>query len=281
MSESTVSDTVAQLLSVLEVERVDDDEFTAWNPPQPLNRFQQTLFGGQVAAHAMRAAMMTIEAPHFPHSFHGYFLRPGKNDASTTLRVDRIRDGASFTTRTVVALQDDEPIFSLTASFHKDEPGGDFATPIAPDIPQPDEIPTDDDATSVWGVDTPFERVEAPEYSHTRLSPAPRRAMWIKVREPLPDDPVLHTCLLTFMSDMGLLAAIRSARGPWEKIGMAASLDHAMWFHRPARADEWLLFDISARAVFGSRGLGTGTMHTADGTHVTSISQEGLVRLND
>jgi acyl-CoA thioesterase-2 len=270
---------VQNFLSVLEVEQLEPDLFRAWNPPVPVNRFQQTLFGGQVAAHALRAAIATVDQPHVPHSFHGYFLRPGKNDAPSMLRVDRIRDGKSFTTRTVVALQDDEPIFSLTASFHKDEPGGDFVTPIASDVPLPDQIPAEpDQMAELWG-DSPFERVEVPEYSHIRMSPQPRRAMWIKLRSRLPDDPSLHACILTFLSDMGVLAAVRTAHGPWDRVGMAASLDHAVWFHRPGRADEWLLFDVSAKSGFGSRGLGIGTLHALDGTHVATISQEGLVRL--
>ena len=274
-------DAVEHFLSVLEVERLEDDLFRAWNPAIPVNRFQQTLFGGQVAAHALRAAIATVNPDHVPHSLHGYFLRPGRNDAFSMLRVDRIRDGKSFSTRTVVALQDDEPVFSLTASFHKDEPGGEFITPIAADIPPPGELVDDLDLHHLWGVEFPFDRLEVPEYSHTRMSPEPRRAMWIKLRSPLPDDPTLHTCVLTFLSDMGVLAAVRSAHGPWDRIGMAASLDHAVWFHQPARADEWLLFDVAARSGMGSRGLGTGTLHTATGDHVATIAQEGLVRLSD
>jgi acyl-CoA thioesterase-2 len=134
----------------------------------------------------------------------------------------------------------------------------------------------------LWGgVEFPFERLEVPEYSHTRMSPAPRRAMWIRLRKELPDDPGLHTCVLTFLSDMGVLAAVRAAYGPWDRMGMAASLDHAVWFHQPARADEWLLFDVSAKSGMGSRGLGFGTLHSIDGTHVATIGQEGLVRLGN
>jgi acyl-CoA thioesterase-2 len=270
-----------QFLSMLEIERLGADEFRAWNPPQPKNRFQQTLFGGQVAAHSLRAAIATVDADHVPHSLHAYFLRPGKNDASTTLRVQRIRDGKSFTTRTVVALQDDEPIFTLTASFHRDEPGGDFATPIATDVPGPDELADCQTEMSLqlWGEDSPFERLEVPEYSHTRRSPTPRRAMWIRTRERLPDDAALHACIITFLSDMGVLAAVRAARSGTEMPSMAASLDHSIWFHRPARVDEWLLFDVAAKASASSRGLGIGTMHTLSGVHAASVAQEGVVRL--
>ncbi|MBV9484876.1 MAG: thioesterase family protein [Frankiaceae bacterium] len=279
--QATGADAVEQFLSVLEIERIGTDEFRAWNPPQPKRRFQQTLFGGQVAAHALRAAIATVDAEHAPHSLHAYFLRPGKNDASTTLRVERLRDGRSFSTRTVVACQDDEPIFTVTASFHKDEPGGDFATPIATDVPGPDDLADSQTELSrtLWGEDSPFERLEVPEYSHTRQSPTPRRAMWIRSRAALPDDPGLHACVITFLSDMGVLAAVRAARSGSERPAMAASLDHAVWFHRPARADEWLLFDVAARSSASSRGLGIGTMHTLGGVHAVTVGQEGLVRL--
>jgi len=277
--EPAARSAVDRFLAVLAVEQLENDVFRAWNPPQPNNRFQQSLFGGQVAAHAMRAAVSTVEPAHLPHSLHGYFLRPGRNDAETLLHVQRIRDGRSFTTRTVVATQDDEPIFTLTASFHRDEPGGDFATAIAPDVPLPDDIARDGPVFDPWGEDSPFDRVEVPEYSHARMSPVPRRAMWIRVRADLPDDPGLHAAILTFVSDMGVLASVHAARGGSGIPSMAASLDHAVWFHRPARADEWLLFDVAARSSAGSRGLGIGSMHTADGRHVASISQEGLVRL--
>jgi acyl-CoA thioesterase-2 len=150
---------VQRFLSILELERLDQDLFRAWNPPRPMPNLQRSLFGGQVAAHAVRAAAMTVEAAHRPHSLHGYFLRPGKDEAPTILRVERLRDGASFTTRGVTALQDGEVIFSLTASFHKDEAGGEYATVIAPDVPMPaDLLAGGAPEQTLWGVDSPFER---------------------------------------------------------------------------------------------------------------------------
>ena len=267
---------VSKLLSVLELERLDRDLFRAWNPPQPGGR-QHALFGGQVAAHALRAATLTIDAEHHPHSLHGYFLRPGKDDAATILRVDRIRDGRSFTTRTVVAQQDGEAIFSLTASFHKDEPGGQFQTSIDPEIPTPEVLlARGDQSPDWWGADSPFERVEIPaEY----LGGRPRRAMWVRTRGRLPDDRGLHACVLTYISDMGVVGAIRAALGRLDHHGMGASLDHSLWFHRQVRADEWLLFDVESRANAGARGLGIGSLHAADGTLGVSIAQEALVRL--
>jgi acyl-CoA thioesterase II len=267
---------VSKLLAVLNLERLDRDLFRAWNPPQPGGR-QHALFGGQVAAHALRAATLTVDAEHHPHSLHGYFLRPGKDDAPTILRVDRIRDGRSFTTRTVVALQEGEAIFSLTASFHKDEPGGEFQTPIDIGVPSPDELLADGAETKDWwGVDSPFERIEIPQSSY---GDRPRRAMWIRTRGQLPDDRSLHACVLTYISDMGVVGAIRAALGRLDHHGMGASLDHSVWFHRPVRADEWLLFDVESRSNAGARGLGIGSLHAADGTQAVSIAQEALVRL--
>jgi acyl-CoA thioesterase-2 len=216
------------------------------------------------------------------HSLHGYFLRPGKNNTPTTLRVDRIRDGRSFTTRTVVAEQNGEAIFTLTASFHKDEPGGEYSTPIALDVPGPEELLEERGLAPLnWDHDRPFERVEIPEFSHAGDSQVPRRAMWVRTRGQLPDDPHLHACVLTFISDMGIVGAVRAALGRRNERGMGASLDHAMWFHRRVRADEWLLFDVSSKSNAGSRGLGVGSLHTAAGVHAVTIGQEALVRVND
>lgn len=274
---------VGRFVELLELEALDADTFRAWNPPHPKDHIQQSLFGGQVAAHALRAAQLTLDNDdHRVHSLHGYFLRPGKDNAPTELQVDRIRNGKSFTTRSVVAFQDDEAIFNLTASFHRDEPGGDFATPIAHDLPLPDELLNEHQPRfDRMGVDSPFERLDIPGYSFRDRNEEPRRAMWIRLRAPLPDDPAIQACAITFISDMGVLGAVRTTRGDMRKPAMAASLDHAVWFHRPARADEWLLYDIHAKSTFGSRGLGIGTLHTVDGTHVVSVGQEGLVRLFD
>jgi acyl-CoA thioesterase-2 len=265
-----------RLLGVLELERLDRDLFRGWNPAVPGNH-RQALFGGQVAAHALRAAIQTVDVDHRPHSLHGYFLRPGRDGAHTVLRVDRIRDGRSFTTRTVVALQEGEAIFSLTASFHKQEPGGEFQVSRAPDVPTPDELITAGQRPrDMWGHNSPFERLEVPEEV---LGDAPRRVMWVRTRGPLPEDPVVHACVLTFISDMGPLGAVRRALGAFDRHGMGASLDHSIWFHRPPRVDGWMLYDVSSWSNSGARGLATGTLHTADGLHLASIAQEALVRL--
>lgn len=276
------SEEVARFVELLELEALGDDKFRAWNPPHPEDHVQQSLFGGQVAAHSLRAAQLTVDTDHRVHSLHGYFLRPGKDDAPTILRVDRIRDGRSFTTRTVVAQQDGEAIFSLTASFHRDEPGREFATPIADDVPPPEElIARNGLMRGPWHAELPFDRVEIPEFSHMERSETPRRVMWIRIRGPVPDDIHLHAAILTFISDMGVVGAVRAALGRLHEHGMGASLDHSLWFHRHVRPDQWLLFDVSSRSNAGARGLGLGTIHTVDGIHAMTIGQEALVRLSD
>ena len=273
---------VQRFLEVLELEQLDKDLFRGWNPPRSNKGPRPTLFGGQVAAHCLRAASLTVDPLHFPHSLHGYFLRPGKDDAHTVLRVERIRDGKSFTTRTVVAQQNGEAIFTLTASFHREEPGGEFSTPIAPDIaPAEDLLASQGEARYSWETDAPFQRVEIPEFSHMGNSDRPRRVMWLRPRAPIAsDDPHLHAAVLTYISDMGVVGAVRSALGRWDAHGMGASLDHSLWFHRRIRADQWLLFDVWSRSNSGSRGLGVGTLHTSDGVHAMTIGQEALVRLD-
>lgn len=277
------AESVRRFLRVLELEQVDRDIFRAWNPPREQKGPRDTLFGGQVAAHSLRAASATVDPDHYPHSLHGYFLRPGKDNAHTVLRVDRIRDGKSFTTRTVVAQQDGEAIFTLTASFHREEPGGEYATPIAADVrPAEELLASEGEGKYHWETDAPFQRVEIPEFSHYLNSDRPRRVMWLRPRSPIESaDPHLHAAVLTYISDMGVVGAVRSALGRWDAHGMGASLDHSLWFHRRIRADQWLLFDVVSRSNAGSRGLGVGSLHTADGVHAMSIAQEALVRLDE
>lgn len=266
-----------RLLSILELERLDRDLFRAYNPA---HRPQGRVFGGQVASQALRAASATVEAEHRPHSLHGYFLRPGQPGIPIILSVDRIRDGRSFTTRRVVAQQQGEAIFSLSASFHCDEEGGQYQVPRADDVPEPD--------AATGRLDNPFRRFGAMSPFEVReLGPTPpderglyrsTRRVWVRTRHPLPDDPDLHACVITYMSDMGVVFAARIPVGaPWEG-GMAASLDHSVWFHRPVRADGWLLMDLRPVSNSGARGLVQGTIHTHDGVLAASIAQEALVR---
>jgi acyl-CoA thioesterase-2 len=272
-----VPPTVDRLLEILELERLDRDLFRGYNPE---HRHGGRLFGGQVAAHALRAATHTVDVEHHPHSLHGYFLRPGQPGRPTILQVDRIRDGKSFTTRRVVAIQDGEAIFSLSASFHKDEGGGEYAVPLPSGLPAPDQAEGwHDSPMRAFDTMSPFEvRELAPAPKDERgVFPWTRRA-WIRTRGPLPDDRALHACVLTYISDMGAVYAARLAlEVPWGK-GMGASLDHALWFHRPIRPDGWVLFDLRPISNAGARGLVVGSLYAADGTLGASIAQEGLIR---
>lgn len=268
------------MLDLLDLEVIDRDLFRARNPE---SRWNHRVFGGQVAAQALRAATLTVGDEHRPHSLHSYFLRPGRPGVPIVLLVDRIRDGRSFTTRRVVARQNGEAIFSLAASFHKDEPGREYQVPPAP-VPPPDRPDGwADSPMRRFATATPFEiREMAADGPDDRGVYASARRIWIRTRGTMPDDPDLHACMLTFVSDMGVVFAARIALGPPFTLGapgtFAASLDHAVWFHRPLRADKWVLYDLVPVSNSGARGLVHGTMHGADGTLGVSVSQEALLR---
>jgi acyl-CoA thioesterase-2 len=224
------------------------------------------------------------------HSLHGYFVRGGDPTEPILYAVENIRDGRSFSVRRSVASQHGKVIFFMAASFHRPEEGLDHQEP-APEVPPPDALPS------------LLERIEAnpasPAIARLRQRPidiryitepgwaavGERRAdphvrAWMRVDGTLPDDPVLHACALTFASDLSLLDSVLSVHGAvWGPGGFAgASLDHALWFHRPFRADEWFLYDCSSPSASGARGLATGRMFTADGRHIASAVQEGLLR---
>lgn len=259
----------------LQLDRIDRDILRSPHPGEGDGR----LFGGQVAAQALRAAATTVEADHRVNSLHAYFLRPGRFGMPVTFLVDRIRDGSSFSTRRVVAIQDGEAILNLDASFHADEPGDTirFDGPVGA-VPPPDEV-EGEDPSGQPAQRQPFDRreIEPPPAGSTR-------AFWIRSRTALDDDPVLHACVITYLSDSGPVSAARRALGGggrwgWDGIDlMTASLDHTMWFHRPVRADDWLLYDLQAVAVGGSRGLTRGSLWTADGDLAVSVTQEALLR---
>jgi len=267
--------TVERLLWLLELEALDRDLFRARSPR---HRPNGRLFGGQVAAQALRAATLTVEADHAPHSLHGYFLRPGLPAKPLILQVDRIRDGKSFTTRNVKAIQDGEAIFSLSASFHVEEPAGEFQTPLPADVPRADDDGASDRRMSSDS-SSPFDirQVRTPPADERGVFESTQR-VWVRTRGALPDDRALHACVLTYISDMGaVLAARKALRIPWSG-GMAASLDHALWFHRWIRPDGWVLFDLRPLSNAGSRGLVVGTMHDEAGVHGASMTQEALIR---
>jgi acyl-CoA thioesterase-2 len=233
---------------------------------------RQRVYGGQVVAQALTAANTTVPADHRVHSLHGYFIRAGDESKPIVFDVDLIRDGRSFTTRRVVARQTSGAIFNLSCSFHRSEPDVEFARPVADlDVPPPDEC-----RPEPWD-----------DISDVRMVPEtePGRAIaWIRNALPdrLPDDPWYHTAAMIYASDHIPMDAIWSgnpqASGSDEGTYMGASLDHSVWIHRDARADEWQLFDMRLQSLEGSRGVAHGTVHTADGILVATVAQEGLLR---
>lgn len=233
------------------------------------------LFGGQVASQALYAAGATVKAEHRVNSLHAYFLRPGRYDVAVEYAVDRIRDGSSFTTRRVVAHQDGDAILNLDASFHRDEPGEEHqpASPVAragpPEYGGPGPEPR-------WG------RMGRPiEMRSARAAPPGVRSVWVRVPTRMADDPVLHACMITFLSDMGPVGVVSgSLRLPREG-RMMASLDHCMWFHHPARADEWLLYELEQVVTARARGVARGSLWTREGELAASLVQEVLARPRD
>jgi acyl-CoA thioesterase-2 len=259
---------VDRLLALLELEAIDRDIYRGVNPGEGPGR----VFGGQVASQALRAAAATVEVEHQVNSLHAYFLRPGRFGVPIVYTVDRIRDGSSFTTRRVVAVQQGEAILNLDASFHKHEPGGEYGMPSPiDDVPAPESLPEE-----------PVEgRAHRRHIERREVDPPPAgstRARWVRAGGTLPDDPVIHACVIAYLSDMGPVHAARLGLGELEHRVMTASLDHCLWFHRPARADEWLLYELSAVAGANSRGVARGAMWTRTGELAVTVTQEALLR---
>lgn len=282
-----MSRAVADLLSILDLEQLERNLFRGRSPQTSWQR----VFGGQVIGQALVAACRTVEGRP-PHSLHGYFLRPGSPLTPIIYEVDRIRDGRSFTTRRVVAIQNGQAIFSMSASFQIIEDGFDHASTM-PDVPGPEAL----GAGAGFGEDALqdmpeairryFERerpidirlVEADRY-RGEAAREPRFHVWIRTTERLPDDPTIHHCVLAYASDLTLLdtSMIAHGRTVFERAIQAASLDHSLWIHRPFRADEWLLFAQDSPNASGARGFARGAIYTRDGRLVASMAQEGLVR---
>lgn len=285
---------LSSLTDLLDLTEIGPDRYSAATPAEGPPR----LFGGQVAAQSLRAATLSVGGDRFVHSMHSYFVRPGRPATDLHLAVERIRDGRSFTTRRVTALQGDEAIFVLDASFHVREDGYDWHEPGPAEVPDPDDVP----ARDLFGGPPPWARRRgAPEATPDEPTepPAPRmrgpraaslfemrplrptedfslHPSWIRVKEPFGEDPAMHACALTYVSDM---AVIRSAVAPGAPVSWGgASLDHAVWFHRPFRVDDWLLFSVDPVTNFGARGLARGTFHTRSGVLVASFVQECLLR---
>lgn len=262
-------------LGLLDLEEVDRDTFRAGHLPGWEGR---RVFGGQVAAQALCAALRTVPDARPAHSLHAYFILPGRHAEPIDYRVDRVRDGRSFQTRRVAACQGDEVVFEMLASFHRREDGPDYQLPTLP-VPPPEEASAEARFGGRLRRLLPFEiRELGPTPPGEGGWPSSRRA-WMRIPWALPDDPGLHACVLAFVSDMGMVFAARAPleEGGWERI-MGASLDHSMWFHRPLRVDDWFLYDQRAVSNAGARGLAHGTMHARDGTLGVTVAQEALLR---
>jgi len=242
----------------------------------------QRTFGGHVAGQSLVSAVRTVDQHFLVHSLHGYFLRPGDAKAPTVFIVERIRDGGSFCTRRVSAIQHGETIFSMSASFQTDQRGIEHqdAMPSAPppeDLPSMTSLKAFDDAGfrqfEEWDV-----RLVPAEKLERSVGKASQQQVWFRHRDPLPDDPVLHICALAYMSDLTLLGSAQVNHVEERKHLQVASLDHAMWFMRPFRADEWLLYDQSSPSACGGRALTQGKIFTQYGEMVAAVMQEGLTR---
>lgn len=281
---------VADLLKILDLEFLDVNLFRG-NSPQA---GWQRVYGGQVIGQALVAAIRTVDSGRSPHSLHAYFLLPGDPKVPIIYDVDRMRDGKSFTTRRVTARQHGHPIYSMLVSFHADEPDQLSHQAQMPDVPKPDDLPSEaevrknvlptmpDPVRRYYERERPIELrpVEYERYLGKKISDG-RFNVWFKATGRLPDDPAIHQCVLAYSSDMGLLdtSLVPHGRTLFEKEFMAASLDHALWLHRPFRADEWLLYSQDSPNLNGARGFSRGLIFTQDGTLVASVVQEGLVRL--
>ena len=282
-----MSESLDKLLSLLDLEQIELDIFRGRSPSD----HRQRVFGGQVAGQALVAAGRTVPADRPVHSLHAYFIRPGDPAVPIVYIVDRVRDGRSFTTRRVSAIQHGKVIFTLSASFHHAEPGPEHGAPM-PQAPPPESIaPTAERLKKLFGAraheafrNTPIDLRFAGPLSHeVYLDPSlrtGRHLVWLRADGDLPDDPLLHVCLMTYASDMTLLDSVLIRHGlSWaDGHTTGASLDHAMWFHRPFRADRWLLYAQESPATGGARGLARGEVFTQDGSLVVSVMQEGLIR---
>lgn len=275
-----------RLVALLDLERIEENIFRGVSPSHSTVR----VFGGQVAGQALVAAGRTVPSERKVHSLHAYFIRPGDPSIPIVYEVDRIRDGRSFTTRRVVAVQRGKAIFALSASFQQTEPGVDHGEAM-PDVPPPDDLPSRLDsikkiadklgpmATMPRPIDIRY--VTSPPWELRGKGTEGRNQVWMRADGTLPDDELLHVCVLTYASDMTLLDSILIRQGVYwgfDKV-LGASLDHALWFHRPFRADEWFLYDSFSPSASGARGLATGRLFAQDGTLIATVVQEGLLRI--
>jgi acyl-CoA thioesterase-2 len=279
----------AALMVVLDLEERSPDVFVGQTPDTPLQR----IFGGQVAGQALMAAGRTVPVDRGVHSLHSYFLRPGDPHEEIRYSVERIRDGRSFSTRRVLAHQtrrgEEVAIFALTADFTAGErPVVQHALPM-PDVPAPESLPAlehfadrhPEIAAGAKLIGQAIEQrvLEDPFAPEPKQPPRTATRVWMRVAGRLPDDPAVQTAALTFASDLTLLSAgLARLGGGWGGRYVGASLDHAVWFHAPVRADDWLLYETDSPAASAGRALCFGQIWAADGTHVATVAQEGLIR---
>jgi acyl-CoA thioesterase II len=277
-----------RLVALLDLERIEENFFRGVSPAHSTVR----VFGGQVAGQALVAAGRTVPPERKVHSLHAYFIRPGDPSVPIVYEVDRIRDGRSFTTRRATAIQHGKAIFALSASFQTPEPGVDHAERM-PDVPPPDDLPSRHEtlrehadklgpmATMPRPIDIRY--VTRPPWERRGTTDPGGNQVWMRADGVLPADDLLHVCVLTYASDMTLLDSVLVRHGVYwgfDKV-LGASLDHALWFHRPFRADEWFLYDSYSPSASGARGLATGRFFAQDGTLIATVVQEGLLRVLD
>jgi acyl-CoA thioesterase-2 len=277
MSEQPERWSLDRLLGLFQYEETGDDVFQA---PNPMRGPWTRIFGGQVVAQAVGAAQLTVADDRPIHSLHAYFIRPGRPGDPIEMHVERPRDGRSFTSRRVRAIQSGEVIYDMIASFHVDEEGPEYQVPIADDVVSPEDAPEPQGMFGRMRSVMPFDMRElGPTEPVNGIYRSTRRA-WFKTAGALPDDPKIHACVLAFASDMGVVSAARvpvAGEEEWERF-MGASLDHTVRFHRFIRADEWIMFDLRTISSHGARGTAAGTMHTRDGVLGVSVTQEALIR---
>jgi acyl-CoA thioesterase-2 len=282
-----VSEALRELVELLDLEVIEVNIFRGKN----LDETRLRVFGGQVAAQSLVAAGRTVERGRV-HSLHSYFLRPGDPAAPILYEVDRIRDGRSFTTRRVVAIQHGRAIFNLQCSFHIDEGPGLVHQAEMPKVPPPEDLPTFRECLEPYRDQLPdWFQLDRPRPIDQRYigevpwlpsaSRETRQQLWVRADGELADDPLLHAAVVAYASDMSIIDSILKPHElSWETgATMVVSLDHCMWFHRPLRADRWLLFDQDSPVAYGSRGLARGLMFDEEGRLVVSLVQEGLVRV--
>lgn len=284
------ADPLSELLETLALKkaaRTREDIFIGPSNFMPTGR----VFGGQQLGQALMAASSTVEETRAIHSMHGYFLRSGDMDLPITYSVDRLRDGRSFSTRRVQAYQNGEPLFSSIYSFQINELGLEHQDSLPEGIPEPESLPAlkdlmsgmDDPAAQYWAKARPFDmrHIEKSIYFYIEGEHVAHQAIWFKTIGPMPDDQHLHNAALAYASDYSLLEPVYRRHGlVWSHPGlMVASLDHAMWFHRPARVDEWLLYVQDSPNARGARGLSLGKIFNRAGELVATVAQEGLVRI--